>query len=134
MIGEIDLMPSFRSKFEANAWKVLIKHFPKSRYEPNKLSFLQPAKVRTYVPDFKTGKRKIYIEAKGKMDLATRQKMIWFRQSNPLIRIVFLFMNPDVKINKRSKTSYGKWASDNHFEWLDFRKDWINDYKKLCRT
>ena len=127
-------MPSFRSKFEANVWKVLIKHFPNSKYEPNKLSFLQPAKVRTYVPDFKTGKRKIYIEAKGKMDLATRQKMIWFRQSNPLIRIVFLFMNPDVKINKRSKTSYGKWASDNHFEWLDFRKDWINDYKKLCRT
>ena len=53
MIGEIDLMPSFRSKFEANAWKVLIKHFPNSKYEPNKLSFLQPAKVRTYVPDFK---------------------------------------------------------------------------------
>ena len=59
--------------------------------------------------------------------------MVWFRDSNPTIRIIFLFMNPDNKITKRSKTTYAMWATDNSFEWLDFRKDWLNAYKQLCR-
>ena len=41
-------------------------------------------------------------------------------------------MNPSNKITKRSKTTYGMWATSNDFEWLDFRKDWLNGYKKLC--
>jgi len=42
-------------------------------------------------------------------------------------------MNPDNKITKRSKTTYAMWATDNGFEWLDFRKDWLNAYKQLCK-
>ena len=42
-------------------------------------------------------------------------------------------MNPDNKITKRSKTTYWQWAEKQGFMWLDFRKDWINDYKKLKR-
>jgi hypothetical protein len=41
-------------------------------------------------------------------------------------------MNPDNKITKRSKTTYWMWAEDNNFKWLDYRKDWLNDYKQLC--
>jgi 2'-5' RNA ligase len=73
----------------------------------------------------------IYIEAKGKLDLATRQKMVWFKESNPHITIVFLFMNAGNKITKRSKTTYAMWAEKNGFLWLDYREDWINDFKKL---
>ena len=127
------MIHSFKSKLEEQVWKILKSNFPSVKYEPDKFKYIQPEKERTYIPDFKTGKRNIYLEAKGKLDLDTRQKMVWFRDSNPTIRIIFLFMNPDNKITKRSKTTYAMWATDNGFEWLDFRKDWLNAYKQLCR-
>jgi hypothetical protein len=126
-------MPSFKSKLEEKVWAVLKKEFPTVKYEPQRFKFIQPEVERTYIPDFKTGRSNIFIEAKGKLDLETRKKMVWFRDSNPTIRIIFLFMNPDNKITKRSKTTYAMWATDNGFEWLDFRKDWLNAYKQLCR-
>jgi hypothetical protein len=130
--GKNVLTNSFKSKLEEQVWKILKSNFPSVKYEPDKFKYIQPEKERTYIPDFKTGKRKIYLEAKGKLDLDTRQKMVWFRDTNPDITIIFLFMNSDNKINKRSKTTYSKWAEDNNFLWLDYRKDWLNDYKQLC--
>ena len=132
-VGRIGLMPSFKSKLEEKVWAVLKKEFSTVKYEPQRFKFIQPEVERTYIPDFKTGRSNIFIEAKGKLDLETRKKMVWFRDSNPTIRIIFLFMNPDNKITKRSKTTYAMWATDNGFEWLDFRKDWLNAYKQLCR-
>ena len=126
-------MPTFKSKLEEKVWTVLKKNFPSVKYEPQRFKFIQPEVERTYIPDFKTGRSNIFLEAKGKLDLETRKKMVWFRDSNPTIRIIFLFMNPDNKITKRSKTTYAMWATDNGFEWLDFRKDWLNAYKQLCR-
>ena len=131
-IGRIYLMPLFKSKLEEKVWEILKKKYPSAKYEPDKFKYIQPEKERTYIPDFRTGKKKLYLEAKGKLDLDTRQKMVWFRDSNPDVTIIFLFMNPDNKITKRSKTTYAKWAEDNGFLWLDFRKDWLNDYNKLC--
>lgn len=131
--GRIGLMPSFKSKLEEKVWSILKKNFPSVKYEPQRFKFIQPEIERTYIPDFKTGRSNIFLEAKGKLDLETRKKMVWFRDSNPTIRIIFLFMNPDNKITKRSKTTYAMWATDNGFEWLDFRKDWLNAYKQLCR-
>jgi len=131
--GRIGLVPSFKSKLEEKVWSVLKKEFPTVKYEPQRFKFIQPEVERTYIPDFKTGRSNVFIEAKGKLDLETRKKMVWFRDSNPTIRIIFLFMNPDNKITKRSKTTYAMWATDNGFEWLDFRKDWLNAYKQLCR-
>lgn len=127
-------MPKFKSKLEEKVWAVLKTEFPSTKYEPEKFKYKQPEIERTYIPDFKTGRRKLYLEAKGKLDLDTRKKMLWFKESNPDIKIVFLFQNADNKLSKRSKTTYGEWATANGFEWLDFRKDWLNDYKKLCST
>lgn len=126
------MIHSFKSKLEEQVWKILKSNFPSVKYEPDKFKYIQPEKERTYIPDFKTGKKNIYLEAKGKLDLDTRQKMVWFRDTNPHITIIFLFMNPDNKITKRSKTTYSKWAEDNNFLWLDYRKDWLNGYKQLC--
>ena len=126
-----DTMPVFKSKFETKVWKELRVVFPKTKYESNSYKYTQPAIERTYTPDFRTGRKLVYIEAKGKLDLETRKKMVWFKEHNPNITIIFLFMNPDNKITKRSKTTYAMWAEKNGFLWLDYRKDWINDYKKL---
>jgi Phage endonuclease I len=125
-------MPLFKSKLEEQVWKILKDRFPSTKYEPDKFPYTQPAKERKYIPDFKTGRKKIYLEAKGKLDLDTRQKMVWFKEDNPDVTIIFLFMNPDNKITKRSKTTYWMWAEANGFPWLDYRKDWLSDYIKLC--
>lgn len=125
-------LPQFKSKLEERVWATLREHFPTTKYEPEKYKYIQPEATRTYTPDFKTGRRKIYLEAKGKLDLETRKKMIWFKESNPDIRIIFLFQNADNKLTKRSKTTYSEWAEANGFEWLDYRKDWLSAYKKLC--
>lgn len=134
MILRIDSMPIFKSKFEKTVWDKLKKAYPKCQYEPDYFKYTQPEIERTYNPDFKTGIKKVYLEAKGKLDLDTRKKMVWFKQSCPDIRIIFLFMNPDTKIRKGSKTTYGDWATKEGFDWLDARKDWINDYKRLLRA
>jgi len=124
-------LPVFKSKLEEKVWQMLKKDFPSTKYEPEKYKYIQPAVERTYTPDFKTGRRKIYLEAKGKLDLETRKKMLWFKECNPDIRIIFLFQNPDNKLTKRSKTTYWEWAEANGFEWLDFRKDWLGTYKRI---
>ena len=125
-------MPHFKSKLEERVWEVLKKEFPQVKYEPEKFKYIQPIQDRTYTPDFRTGRKKIYLEAKGKLDLDTRKKMLWFKECNPDIRIIFLFQNADNKITKRSKTTYAMWAEANGFEWLDYRKDWLSAYKQLC--
>lgn len=125
-------MPVFKSKFEGTVWKELRKHYKSCKYEPDKHEYVQPSKYRKYIPDFKMAKN-VYIEAKGKLDLATRQKMVWFRDCNPHIIIIFLFMNASNKITKRSKTTYAQWAEKNNFLWLDYRNDWINKYKELVK-
>ena len=123
-------MPAFKSKFEAAVWKELREHYNSCQYEPDKHEYIQPVIHRKYIPDFKMA-RNVYIEAKGKLDLATRQKMVWFKESNPHITIIFLFKNADNKITKRSKKPFCEWSTKNGFLWLDYRSDWINDYKKL---
>jgi hypothetical protein len=125
-------MPLFKSKLEEKVWKILQKEYPSVKYEPDKFKYKQPEIDRTYTPDFKTNGRKVYLETKGKLDLETRKKMLWFRDSNPDIRIIFLFQNSDNKLTKKSKTTYGEWATANNFEWLDFRKGWLDEYRKLC--
>ena len=132
MYGETDLMPIFKSGLEVKAWKILKKHIPRVKYEPDAIPYKQPAKERKYTPDFKVANG-VYIEAKGKLDLATRQKMVWFKDMHPRITIIFLFMNPDNKITKRSKTTYGMWATKEGFLWLDFRKDWIKQYMEMIK-
>ena len=132
MYGETDLMPTFKSGLEVKAWKILKKHIPRVKYEPDAIPYIQPVKERKYTPDFKVA-HGVYIEAKGKLDLATRQKMVWFKEMHPRITIIFLFMNPDNKITKRSKTTYGMWATKEGFLWLDFRKDWIKQYKEMIK-
>jgi hypothetical protein len=129
-----DLTPLFKSKFEKVVWEKLIKSFKTCSYETSKYKYIQPVIHREYTPDFNTGHTKVYLEAKGKLDLETRKKMVWFKECNPNIRIIFVFMNPDVKIRKGSKTSYGDWATKAGFEWLDSRKDWISAYKEMLKS
>lgn len=128
-------MHSFKSKFEKKIWNDLKRDFPNVKYEPDSYKYIQPEIQRTYTPDYKTGSKKVYLEAKGKLDLDTRKKMVWFKEYIKDVVIIFVFMNPDTKIRKGSKTTYGDWATKQGFIWLDARKhDWTKQYKELLKN
>ena len=133
--GEIDLIPTFKSKFELEVYNKLVAKYKNVTYEEDSFTYFQPVIQRTYTPDFRTHKSKqIFLEVKGKLDLETRKKMIWFRDCHPEIIIIFLFMNPTNKITKRSKTTYSDWADKQGFLWLDGRKDWLKEYTEILKS
>jgi hypothetical protein len=115
----------YKSQFERDVVVALKKNKIKFVYEPTVVHFLQPEKKRKYIPDFrltfKKGSSPIFVEAKGRLTLADRQKMLWVRDQNPKMKFVILFMDARKRITKRSNTTYSKWAEDNNFEHYDFR-------------
>ena len=108
----------YKSKLEIQVAEYLGEN---AEYEREYIEFIQPAKSRRYCPDFKT-KVGVFIECKGKWTTEDRLKHVWLREQHPDKRIILLFQNPDVKINKRSKTTYANWADTHGIEWLDWRK------------
>ena len=105
-------------------------------YESEKIKFIQPAKQRTYTPDFiittKSGK-KIVVESKGRFKTDDRQKHLQIRASNPDIEIRFVFNNPNTRISKQSKTTYAIWCEKNGFQYAKYTKaepvprDWLEE-------
>ena len=79
-----------------------------------------------YTPDFQVGD--IYLETKGYFKPADRRKMIAVKKANPDLDIRFVFQAPHNKINKRSKTTYAKWAEKNGFKWCPYYaipREWL---------
>lgn len=110
-------LPNYRSKFEKEVGLFLGDN---AIHEPERISFIQPPKQRYYLPDFKT-KAGVYIETKGRWLSGDRTKHLWLQEQHPDKRIVLVFMNANVKLNKKSKTSYGDWATKNGLEWYDWK-------------
>lgn len=79
-------------------------------YETEKIPYIVPESSHTYTPDFiliKQDLTRMYIETKGLWDAEDRRKHFLIKQSNPGLDIRFLFSNPNSKIRKGSKISYG---------------------------
>jgi hypothetical protein len=115
----------FRSEFERGVAHWLIKNGITYEYELQYIAY-QP-KIKRYTPDFYLPKQNIFIEAKGFFDLADRQKHLLVRKQNPEFDIRFLFVNANNKLNKSSKTTYGKWCDKNSILWAEQRipKTWL---------
>ena len=116
----------YKSLFEKSVAEKIGEDY---EYEPDRLPFTQPAKKRSYTPDFKIGD-KTYIECKGLFSSEDRAKMLWVREQHPDVIFYILFQNSNVKIRKGSKKSYGDWATENGFQWADYRngipKGWFS--------
>lgn len=101
-------------------------------YEPFKLGFLQPAKERSYTPDFvltfKDSGKIMIIEAKGRFTVEDRQKHLMIRNSLPQLDVRFVFTNAKAKISKTSKTTYAQWCDKNGFKWSHkvIPEEWLN--------
>lgn len=109
--------PDYRSKFEQTIGEYLGTN---AVHEPERIYFTQPSKQRFYIPDFKT-KGGAYIECKGKWDASDRIKHVWLREQHPTKRIAIIFQNSKVRLSKKSKTTYGEWATKNNIEWYDWK-------------
>jgi hypothetical protein len=101
----------------------------KAEYEPDSFDY-HVDKICTYTPDFKITrprKRPFYLEFKGVLDLATRNKMKLVKKQHPKIDIRFVFQVASNKIRKGSKTTYGMWADQHGFLWSDncIPKGWL---------
>ena len=81
-------------------------------YETEPMKYTQPAKERTYNPDFiiiRSNGTKLYVEVKGLFDYIEREKFLNILNSNPEKDIRILFSR-DNKITKNSKTRYSDWC------------------------
>ena len=82
--------------------------------------FVYQYKPQKYTPDFKLKDKKghtIYLEFKGKLDAATRKKMLAIKSSNPKVDLRLVFEKPCNRIYKGSNTRYFEWAVKHGFKW-----------------
>lgn len=101
-------MTTFKSNFE--------KTFHSQTKLPYETTRLEYVKHHKYTPDFQLGP-KTFVETKGKLTGADRTKHLLIKVQHPDVRVIFVFMAPNNKLSKSSKTTYAMWAEKNGFEW-----------------
>lgn len=107
----------YRSKFEERLSKHLL-HLG-FKYEPIKLDYTIPETKHKYTPDFVRGK--LIYELKGRWTAIDRRKMKLLVEQHPEYEIVMVFQNPNIKINKSSKTTYADWCNKNNIKWMNYK-------------
>lgn len=105
----------YKSNFERDTAAFLGKKKIKFAYEPFSLKYILSCE---YFPDFVLPNG-IIVETKGKLDQGSRRKMLAVKQAHPDLDIRFVFMRASNRITKRSKTTYGAWATKYGFKWSD---------------
>lgn len=122
-------MPNYRSKLEQLTAALLKKNKIKFEYEAKRIPFRSRVKSgecgdctgthvfqkRAYLPDFTLEDGRI-VEAKGRLTSSERTKFLAIRNTNPEIRIAFVF-GADNKLTKGKDRRYSDWCVDNGFEY-----------------
>lgn len=124
---QVGLVRGFRSGLEdVVAAQIKGRNLPVD-YETTKLTFSQPAKKRTYTPDFRLPNGLI-IETKGRFTTEDRQKHLWVKEAHPLLDIRFVFSNSRSRIRKGSPTTYADWCNKHGFLFADklIPESWFN--------
>ena len=110
----------YRSGLEATIVKDLQRANIPYLYEAVKLSYTKPPSVHKYTPDFKLVKKSgelMFIESKGRFTLADRKKHLLIKAQHPELDLRFVFSNPNQKLYKGSKITYGQWCDKNEFKY-----------------
>lgn len=116
----------YRSGLEVSVARYMEERGIEFGYEAVTLPYVKPARNSRYSPDYVLPNG-IIIETKGRFEVADRQKMALVKEQHPDLDIRFVFTNPNARISKTSKTSYGKWCRHHGFpfakglppeEWL----------------
>lgn len=102
----------FRSSLEEALAKALQSANVPYHYEAAKIHYTRPS---FYLADFILEDQGIVIETKGAFDSADRAKMLRVKAAHPDLDIRFLFSNPNTRLGKQSKTTYGMWCNRHGF-------------------
>lgn len=113
------LAEGYRSGLEGANAAHLKAHGIEPKFETRKVPYSQPAKKRTYTPDFAELPSGIIIETKGRFTTEDRQKHLWIKEQHPSLDIRFVFSNSRTKIRKGSPTTYGMWCEKYGFLYAD---------------
>lgn len=108
----------YRSKFEQRLADRLLKLGFK--YEPFNIDYTIPETKHKYKPDFVRGK--LIYELKGRWTAQDRKKMRLLVEQHPEYEIVMVFQNPNIKINKGSKTSYADYCDKYNIKWKHYKE------------
>lgn len=115
---EVGLKHGFRSGLEETlAAQIAAAGVPVS-FEAVKIKFIEPAKNRTYTPDFILPNG-IIIESKGRFLTADRQKHKLVQQQVPALDIRFVFSYSKSRISKASRTTYALWCETHGIPYAD---------------
>lgn len=113
----LDQNNKYRSKFEQRLADRLLKlGFV---YEPFNIDYTIPESKHKYKPDFVRGK--LIYELKGRWTAQDRKKMRLLVEQHPEYEIVMVFQNPNIKINKGSKTSYADYCDKYNIKWMSYK-------------
>lgn len=111
----------YKSQFE----KDFHEKYPKLKYEDTKLKYTVE---HTYSPDF-TVKDNVFIETKGLFKAADRAKHLYIKQQHPEVTVYLVFQNPNNKLSRVSKTTYGEWCDKHGILWSTLqeglKKEWL---------
>lgn len=127
---------SFRSGLELNVAILLRTLKVDYAFESDTIPFIVPASEHTYTPDFRLTSRSgktIYIETKGVMTKADRDKHLFLREQHPELDIRIIFSNPHTWDRKAKTRSYAKWADELGIIWSGKAQmkrallDWVNE-------
>ena len=99
----------YKSKFEQE----FHSRYPQLQYETNKLKYTVE---HTYNPDWKI-KENVYIETKGLWRAADRAKHLHMREQHPEVTVYLVFQNPNNRLSRVSKTTYGEYCTKHGIEW-----------------
>lgn len=128
----VGLKYGFRSGLEERIAEHLTSKGVGFSFERDKINFTQPAKDRTYTPDFRILSNGILIESKGQFLTADRQKHILIKEQYPELDIRFVFSNSKARISKKSATTYAMWCEKNGFQYADkmIPDSWLKEGKR----
>jgi len=118
--ARVKLYP-YKSQFE----KDFHEKYPKLKYEDTKLKYTVE---HTYSPDF-TVKENVFVETKGLFKAADRAKHLYIQKQHPEVTVYLVFQNPNNKLSRVSKTTYGEWADKHGIKWTTLEegipKEWF---------
>lgn len=119
----------FRSLFERDLAGQIRNATGTLSYETVSVKYQR--KPQTYTPDFELPNG-ILIESKGRFTATDRTKMLLVKEQNPGLDIRLVFQNPNVKLTKASKTTYGDWSTKHGYQWASrwVPSEWFNEPSK----
>jgi|TARA_R110002074_G_scaffold96254_1_gene209209 hypothetical protein len=126
MARRIKKINGYRSGFENKVASALLEQKIKFQYEVTQVKYIKPQTNHKYTVDF-TLPNGILIETKGRWTTEDRKKHLLIKDQHPELDIRFVFQNPNGKIRKGSKTSYGDYCDKYGILWADkeIPKAWL---------